>query len=207
MKVRLDQLRWSLLFKNFRLIKCFGLVSLKYNADGLAVMVLTFFIIFSKKTCSKNNWLFKNIHVFFVTSKTASLIWFCQKPELLVFPPLDKKTVLRKEIDSEQHEVVLKLTEVLVDEERKRRNSIHIEVGGNEVRLADPVKIMWSTSSCLTVARMKAQSQRKWFKPHSSLSSLRESLSWPNLIWLYLTQSNLILPNLLLPNLIWSCLT
>ena len=155
----------------------------------------------ANKTCSKNNWLFKNIHVFFVTSKTASLIWFCQKPELLVFPPLDKKTVLRKEIDSEQHEVVLKLTEVLVDEERKRRNSIHIEVGGNEVRLADPVKIMWSTSSS-TVARMKTQSPRKWFKPHSSLSSLRESLSWPNLIWLYLIQSNLILPNLILPYLI-----
>ena len=163
----------------------------------------------ANKTCSKNNRLFKNIHVFFVTSKTANLIWFCQKPELLVFPPLDKKTVLRKEIDSEQHEVVLKLTEVLVDEERKRRNSIHIEVGGNEVRLADPVKIMWSTSSCSTVARMKAQRQRKWFKPHSSLSSLRESLSslreslsWPYLIWLYQIQSNLILPNLILPNLI-----
>jgi len=53
-----------------------------------------------------------------------------QKPELLIFPPLEKKVALKKEIDPEsQHEVVLKLTEVLVTEEKARRNSIHIEVG------------------------------------------------------------------------------
>ena len=55
---------------------------------------------------------------------------FLQKPELLIFPPLEKKVALKKEIDPEsQHEVVLKLTEVLVTEEKARRNSIHIEVG------------------------------------------------------------------------------
>ena len=53
-----------------------------------------------------------------------------QKPELLVFPPPESRPGIRKQIDPQSHhEVVLKLTEVLVDEGRTRRNSIHIEVG------------------------------------------------------------------------------
>lgn len=56
-----------------------------------------------------------------------------QTPELLFYPPPESNTALRKEIDPDsQHEVVLKLTEVIVDEGRARRNSININVGGRD---------------------------------------------------------------------------
>ena len=76
----------------------------------------------------------KNLHlnniIFFY------VVTLSQKPELLVFPPPESRTSVRKEIDpNSHHEVVLKLTEVLIDEERKRRPSIHVEVGSRKCKL------------------------------------------------------------------------
>ena len=93
-----------------------------------------------------------------------------QKPELLVYPPLEKKVALKKQIDPEsQHEIVLKLTEVLVDEEKARRNSIHIEVGSTSLKQERVV-------ACLIEAT-GTSGEPDEFKPNRSFCMRRKMFS------------------------------